>query len=152
MIEDIYNLINENKHNIEKILNYNNEELYILIDTAIISNNYFDIAKVSYMICKETIKVNNHTWYELDKCTNEWKKSTEGYIIKVMLSTEICMLFLDRAAYYQSKYTDCLDKDEKELFKIMSDRSIKISLNLKNTKYKDEIMKYLYSILNEIKK
>jgi hypothetical protein len=146
MIQDIYDKIKTNNIEVDVMSDNKTEQLYILIDKAILSNEVSDIAKIAYLVSKENIKAEDHKWYKFDKDSDIWLISSEGSAMRIALSTNVCMIFVERAHYYNCKCETSSDKEDKEFYQAMSKRCCNIALRLKNTNYKDDLMKILYSI------
>jgi len=129
--------------NIQKYNDIINNQVLPLIDIAINSNGtHYDIAKVVQGIYKGEYKaINGNIWFKYDKEKHRWIKTKEGLKLKRELSEEICKKFLDRAQYYNQKVAISNDEGEKELLNKKSSSALKIAYNLKNTSFKESIMK-----------
>ena len=129
--------------NLQKYLEIINNQVLPLIDIAITSNGtHYDVAKVVQGIYKGEYKaVSGNIWFKYDKDKHRWIKTKEGLKLKKELSEEICKKFLDRASYYNQKVALSNDEGEKELLNKKSASAMKIAFQLKNTSYKESIMK-----------
>lgn len=122
-----------------------NESVIPLIDKCIRSDGaHYDIAKVVQAIYKDEIKTVNKTlWYRYDKDKHRWKISTEGSVLRNILSEEICKAFLDRATYWNGQSFGCDSEEKKELNSERAKKCTKIALQLKNAPFKDNVMREL---------
>lgn len=116
-----------------------------LIDKCIKSDGaHYDIAKVVEAIYKNEIKTINKTlWYYYDKDKHRWRITTEGSILRIILSTEICPKFISRAQYWNSQSTHTTDEEQKDVCSDRAKKCLKIAQNLKNASFKDNIMREL---------
>jgi len=129
--------------NLQKYMEIINNQVLPLIDIAITSNGtHYDVAKVVQGIYKGEYKaISGNIWFKYDKEKHRWIKTKEGLKLKRELSEEICKKFLDRGTYYNQKVALSNDEGEKELLNKKSASAIKIAYQLKNTSYKESIMK-----------
>jgi head-tail adaptor len=81
-------------------------------------------------------------WYYYDKEKHRWRITTEGSLLRIILSKEICKKFMDRSIYWSSINNNS-SEEQKELNAEKSKKSIKIALQLKNASFKDSIMREL---------
>lgn len=130
----------------DNIIRYNeiiDDSVIPLIDKCIKSDGaHYDIAKVVQAMYKEEIKTVNKTmWYRYDKDKHRWKLSTEGSVLRNILSEDICKKFIERSMYWNSQAYGCDDESQKELHSEKAKKCIKISQQLKNAPFKDHIMK-----------
>ena len=115
-----------------------------LIDIAIGSEGaHYDVAKLVQVIYKGEYKaVNKDTWYKYDRDCHSWIKTREGLNLRRSLSEEICRKFLDRAIYYNSLSNNgSYDQSQQSSHGKKGTDATKIALKLKQTSYKDSIMK-----------
>jgi hypothetical protein len=129
--------------NLQKYMEIINNQVLPLIDIAITSNGtHYDVAKVVQGIYKGEYKaISGNIWFKYDKDKHRWVRTKEGLKLKKELSEEICKKFLDRATYYNQKVALSNDEGEKELLNRKSASAMKIAFQLKNTGYKESIMK-----------
>lgn len=112
-----------------------------LIDIAIKCNGcHYDIAKVVKEVFKDKYKIDEKkNWYKYNN-QNGWIKSNDiFYNIRNELSNEIYKKFMERSQYFNSIQYD--DDIYKILYSSKSEISLKIALKLKDTDFKDKIMK-----------
>jgi len=116
-----------------------------LIDMCVRSDGaHYDIAKVVQAIYKDEIKtVNKSQWYHYDKDKHRWKLTTEGSVLRIILSTEICHKFLERAQYWNSQGFGTADPEQKDINSERAKKCTKIAIQLKNASFKDSIMREL---------
>jgi P4 family phage/plasmid primase-like protien len=127
--------------NLTKYLEIVDEAIIPLIDICIGSDGaHYDIARVVYAQYKDEFKaVSKDIWYKYDKQKHKWVKAREGLDLRLILSRDICIKFMERGYYYNSKYTD--DPTQKTLNDERSKKCLKIAQQLKNASFKDNIMK-----------
>ncbi len=113
-----------------------------LIETAILSDGaHYDVAKVVYLIFKDKYKVmDKKTWYKYNN--NKWIKTKEEYLdLRKELSEEIFKKFIDKAYYYNNKMYLATYEGQKQIYENKAKSAFKISLRLRKSGYKDNIMK-----------
>lgn len=99
-----------------------------LIDSAINSSgSHYDVAKIVKDIYKE-----------------EYNKNK----IAIFLSEKISKVFLERAMYYNDLVMITSDEGQKELYNKKAITAANISLKLKNSSYKNNIMREYKYICN----
>lgn len=121
------------------------ESIIPLIDLCVRSDGaHYDIAKVVQAIYKDEIKTVNKTlWYHYDKEKHRWKITTEGSVLRIILSTEICKKFIERAHYFNSQGFGEESEEMKALNSERAKKCLKIAVQLKNAGFKDHIMREL---------
>jgi len=131
--------------NEEKYHSIMNDSVIPLIDLCIRSDGaHYDIAKVVQAIYKDEIKTINKTlWYHYDKDKHRWKITTEGSILRIILSTDICKKFIERAHYWNSQCYVMDDPEQKDINSEKAKKCLKIAQQLKNASFKDNIMREL---------
>jgi len=115
-----------------------------LIDLAIGSEGaHYDVAKLVQVIYKGEYKaVNKDTWYKYDKDSHRWVRTKEGLNLRKSLSEEVCGRFLERAMYYNSITSNPIyNQSQQNDYNKRGIEAQKIGLKLKQTSYKDAIMK-----------
>lgn len=130
-----------------------NNSIIPLMDICIRSEGaHYDIAKVVQAIYKDEIKTINKTlWYHYDKDKHRWKITTEGSILRITLSEEICRKFMDRSSFWNCQAYNTEDQEQKDICIERSKKCIKIALNLKNASFKTHIMKELQCLFMDEK-
>lgn len=131
--------------NIVKYRELIDDSVLPLIDMCIRSDGaHYDIAKVVQAIYKDEIKTINKTlWYRYDKDKHRWKISTEGSVLRNILSEDICRKFIERASYWNNQCYGCEDDQQKDINSEKSKKCAKIAHQLKNAPFKDNIMREL---------
>jgi P4 family phage/plasmid primase-like protien len=129
--------------NVNKYEDIINDSVAPLIDIAVRSDGaHYDIAKVVQAIYKDEVKTVNKTmWYLYNKDKHRWNISTEGAVLRNILSEKICRRFINRSHYYTSQGFANENPEQKDLFEERAKKSLKIALNLKNATFKDHIMR-----------
>jgi len=126
--------------NIVSYANVVNTSTIKLIDDAIGSDgSHFDIACVVHAIFKDEFKaISKDNWYKYDKQKHRWVRAREGLELRKMLSIDICKKFMERSNYYNEACDDCI---QKALNEEKSKKCLKIATKLKDSNFKDSIMK-----------
>ena len=129
--------------NFQKYNEIINNQVLPLIDIAITNGGtHYDVAKVVQGIYKGEYKaINGNIWYKYDKEKHKWVKTREGLKLKREFSEEICKKFSDRAMYFTQKAANTTDEGEKEIYNKKSATALKIAFQLKNTSFKENILK-----------
>ena len=148
-IEIDKSIININRNNSNILPNIINNNIISLIDLAICSEgNTYDISKVVKEIYKDEYKIINKNWYKYDINSQKWIKIIEGLNLRNSLSEDICKKFQERCIYFNNLLMNTTDEGQKELYNKKAQSALKISLKLKNSGFKDSIMKeckYLFT-------
>jgi P4 family phage/plasmid primase-like protien len=126
--------------NLSKYNNVVNTAIIKLIDEALGSDgSHFDIACVVHAIFKDEFKaLSKDNWYKYDKQKHKWVRAREGLELRKMLSMDICRKFMERSFYYNEHSDDPIQKSINEE---KSKKCLKIATQLKNSNFKDSIMK-----------
>ena len=129
--------------NIQKYNEIINNSILPLIDIAIGSEGaHYDVAKVVQAIYKGEYKaINKETWYKYDRNCHKWIKTREGLNLRKALSEDICKKFQERSIYFNNLLMNTTDEGQKELYNKKAQSSLKISLKLKTSGFKDSVMK-----------
>jgi P4 family phage/plasmid primase-like protien len=116
-----------------------------LIDLCIRSEGaHYDIAKVVEAIYKDEVKtMNKMLWYHYNKDMHRWKITTEGAVIRNILSNKICKKFIERSHYWSSNSIGNMSDEQRDLNQEKSKRCLKIAHQLKNASFKDNVMREL---------
>ena len=123
-----------------KYNNVVNTAIIKYIDDALGSDGaHFDIACVVHAIYKDEFKaITKDVWYKYDKQHHRWTKGREGLELRKLLSIDICRRFMERSNYY-NEYSD--DPIQRAINEEKSKKCLKIATQLKNSSFKDSIMK-----------
>jgi hypothetical protein len=148
-IEIDKSIININRNNSNILPNIINNNIISLIDLAICSEgNTYDIAKVVKEIYKDEYKIINKNWYKYDINSQKWIKIIEGLNLRNSLSEHIHKKFQERSIYFNNLLMNTTDEGQKNLYNKKAQSALKISLKLKNSGFKDNVMKeckYLFT-------
>ena len=138
------------KDNYEKYNLIKNESVEDLVRTSIKGDKstgpHADVANVIYHYFKTEFTCGNireNAWYYFnEKLGGKWETTEQGHVLRSKLSSDIVDLYM----YYQKKYQDELKTEDED-----SDQSInlnnritnicKVIVKLKDSSYKDKIMK-----------
>tara|TARA_B110001450_G_scaffold53985_1_gene50437 strand:+ start:14713 stop:17355 length:2643 start_codon:yes stop_codon:yes gene_type:complete len=136
-------LDNQNKY--EKIMD---ESLFPWIDKCIRSDGaHFDVAKVVQTLKKDDIRaISKVAWYYYDRERHRWRSTSEGLLLRITLSTDICTKFIERTQYWQNLHYGLEDDDQKTANTEKAKKSLKIAGQLKNAGFKDSVMKECKSL------
>jgi P4 family phage/plasmid primase-like protien len=136
-------LDNQNKY--DKIMD---ESLFPWIDKCIRSDGaHFDVAKVVQTLKKDDIRaISKVAWYYYDREKHRWKSTSEGLLLRITLSTDICNKFIERTQYWQNLHYGLDDDDQKTANTEKAKKSLKIAGQLKNAGFKDSVMKECKSL------
>ena len=135
----------DNKNFYEKTMN---ESLIPWIDRCIRSDGaHFDVAKVVQTLKKDDIRaISKIGWYYYDRDKHRWRSTSEGLLLRITLSEEICNKFMERTRYWQNLPYGIEDDDQKTANAEKAKKSLKIAGQLKNAGFKDSIMKECKSL------
>ena len=136
-------LDNPNKY--DKIMD---ESLFPWIDKCIRSDGaHFDVAKVVQTLKKDDIRaISKVAWYYYDRERHRWRSTSEGLLLRITLSTDICAKFIERTQYWQNLHYGLEDDDQKTANTEKAKKSLKIAGQLKNAGFKDSVMKECKSL------
>jgi len=131
--------------NISKYNEIIDNSIIPLIDMCIRSDGaHYDIAKVVQAIYKDEIKTVNKTlWYHYDKDKHRWRITTEGSVLRIILSTDICVKFMERSRHWNIQSFNNEDQEQKDVNIERAKKCLKIATQLKNASFKDNIMREL---------
>jgi P4 family phage/plasmid primase-like protien len=115
-----------------------------LIDQCIRSDGaHYDVAKVVQAQYKDEFKaISKDCWYKFDKLKHKWVKTREGLNLRLILSNDICKKFMERANHWNIQLYNNNNNDEQRILnEEKSKKCIAIALKLKNSSFKDSVMK-----------
>lgn len=112
-----------------------------LIDRCIGSEGaHFDVAKVVHALYKDRYRfTTKDTWYMFREDKHRWVRTREGLQLRLILSNEVCSKFMERAAYWNKEAMKT--SEGRELIEEKGKKLTSIALRLKQTGYKDSVMK-----------
>tara|TARA_B100001540_G_C15816831_1_gene648074 strand:+ start:6091 stop:8742 length:2652 start_codon:yes stop_codon:yes gene_type:complete len=127
--------------------------LFPWIDKCIRSDGaHFDVAKVVQTLKKDDIRaISKVAWYYYDKDKHRWRSTSEGLLLRITLSTDICNKFIERTQYWNSLQINIEDDDQKTANAEKAKRALKIAGQLKNAGFKDSVMKECKSLFMDEK-
>jgi P4 family phage/plasmid primase-like protien len=112
-----------------------------LIDRCIGSDGaHFDVAKVVHALYKDRYRfTSKDLWYTYKEEKHRWVRTREGLQLRIVLSNEVCSKFMERAMYWS---TEAMRLQEgRDILEDKSKKLTSIALKLKQTGYKDSLMK-----------
>lgn len=132
--------------NIKKYEEIINESLFPWIDKCIRSEGaHYDVAKVVQTLKKDDIRaISKIAWYYYDRDKHKWRSTSEGLLLRIILSEDICKKFIERTQYWNTLQNE--DELQVEANKIKAKMSLKIASQLKNAGFKDSVMKECKSL------
>lgn len=112
-----------------------------LIDRCIGTDGaHFDVAKVVHALYKDRYRfTTKDIWYMFREDKHRWVRTREGLQLRLVLSNEVCSKFLDRAAYWNKEAMRA--QENRDIIEDRSKKLTSIALRLKQTGYKDSLMK-----------
>ena len=139
---------NDNRSQYEIIIN---DSIIELIDRCT-SGAHYDIAMVIYTLYKDLFRASSKdNWYMFSKEKHRWERSREGFKLRNILSNDVCGRFMKRSSYWANES----GKGDNTVYRDMChERSKKlndVSCKLKNSGFKDSIMKECRSLFSDDK-
>lgn len=112
-----------------------------LIDRCIGSDGaHFDVAKVVHALYKDRYRFNcKDVWYVFREDKHRWVRTREGLQLRIVLSNEVCMKFMERSMYWNAQGMQ--NQDGRDVMEDKSKKVNTIALRLKNAGFKDSVMK-----------
>jgi P4 family phage/plasmid primase-like protien len=131
---------------------------YLEIFTTDINNclssggSHASVSKITKLILKDTIVYDesNKSWFYCN-IKNVWIKSNTPFIYKGLLKSIFHKFFLIVSQYYNNLILNMKDEGMKELYNNKSSTAFKISLNLQNASYLENIVKIAVIDFNKSK-
>ena len=135
----------DNRNKYDEIVN---EALFPWIDKCIRSDGaHYDVAKVVQTLKKDDIRaISKVVWYYYDRDKHRWKSTSEGLLLRIILSEDICKKFMERTQYWNNFQSPSNDELLAEANKEKAKKSLKIASQLKNSGFKDCVMKECKSL------
>ena len=110
------------------------------------SGSHADVANVIYHYYKEEFvcdEIKNNSWYYFNKLNGgKWEETEAGHILRTKLSGEIVDLYNYYGGIYKDKAKEM--SDDEDASKLQDDKHtkcLKIQIQLKDSGYKDKVMK-----------
>lgn len=112
-----------------------------LIDRCIGSDGaHFDVAKVVHALYKDRYRfTSKDIWYMFKEEKHRWVRTREGLQLRLVLSNEVCSKFMDRALYWNTQANRV--QENRDIIEEKAKKLTSIALRLKQTGYKDSLMK-----------
>lgn len=122
-----------------------------LIDRCIGSEGaHYDVAKVVHALYKDRYRfTSKDMWYMYKDEKHRWVRTREGLQLRNVLSNEVCSKFMERSVYWNTQGMQMGEGRD-----IMEDKSKKltaIALKLKNSGFKDSVMKECKALFTDEK-
>ena len=129
------------------------ESIIDLIDKCISSGGaHYDVAKVIHCMYKDHFRASSKdTWYMYSKNEHRWTRSRDGMKLRRILSEDVCHKFIQRSIHWSSKSMNEQDKVLKDIYNVKNKVLNEICLRLKNSGYKDSVMKECKSLFTDEK-
>lgn len=130
---------NDNPQKYQEILNNNVNEL---VNKCIASDGaHTDVAHVVHEMYKDDYRFTvKDTWYVYDRHRHRWVRSREGLRLRLVLSGEVCSKFMERAMFWSGEACK-FNTETRDLYETKAKTLTAISLRLKQSGYKDSVMK-----------
>ena len=112
-----------------------------LIDRCIGTDGaHFDVARVVQALYKDRYRfTTKDLWYMFREDKHRWVRTREGLQLRLVLSNEVCSKFMMRATYWSEQALKV--GEGREIMESKSKTLASIALKLKQTGYKDSLMK-----------
>jgi P4 family phage/plasmid primase-like protien len=127
--------------NPEEYSNIVRSNLYSLIIKSL-SMSHYDVSCVVYNMFRYQFVcagIRNRIWYEFKN--HRWYECDSGYSLRIKISTDVWREYAAASSNLQSKAIASSDEQEQEKFQEQSKKLLDLSMKLKNTTYKENIMK-----------
>ena len=124
-----------------------------LVDKCIGTDGaHYDVAKVVFAMYKDKYRfTTKDTWYMYREDMHRWVRTREGLKLRLILSNEVCLKFMERAAHWLNESIRNQDLEMRERFGERNKKLLNISTRLKQAGYKDSIMKECKSLFTDEK-
>lgn len=106
------------------------------------NETHYDIASVIYYIYKYDyvcVSIKHNLWYEFRN--HRWVNCDSGFSLRAKISTNICREYMNHAAIWSQKGSNDDDESEQQRCAEIAKKLNSIALKLKQTAFKDNIMK-----------
>lgn len=128
-----------------------NDSIIELIDRCT-SGAHYDVAVVIYALYKDLFRASSKdNWYMFSKEKHRWERSREGFKLRNILSNEVCIRFMNRSAYWSSESGRGDNSVYRDMCHERSKKLNDVSSKLKNSGFKDSIMKECRSLFTDEK-
>jgi P4 family phage/plasmid primase-like protien len=128
------------KDNPQQYYHIIHENVLTLIDKCAGSKGApYDVAEVVYSLYKDSFRhTTKDIWYTYKPDKHRWVRTTQGIILRNILSTKVSQKFMERANYWNMSLVGAERNPDAE---VKSATLKKIVLDLKRTAYKSNVMK-----------
>jgi len=136
------------KDNPEEYERIKKESLKDFVDKSLIGEKtcgtHADVANVIYNFYKDLyvccgLKDNN--WYYFNELSGKWKQTEQGHVLRSRLSADIIDLYQHYSNFYKDKRGDDPLSEVYQIYDTKHTNSMKVMIKLKDSTYKDKIMK-----------
>ena len=103
-----------------------------------------DVANVVFNYYKDLYvcsSLKENLWYFFNEITGRWKETEHGHELRIKLSDDIIGLYLHWSSYYIKKKDECEDEQMRDVLDMYHTNCLKVIIKLKDSNYKDKIMK-----------
>lgn len=110
----------------------------------------FDLANIMYQMCKDQyvcVSVKNNMWYEYKK--NKWQRIDSGNSLRLKISRELFHVYMRKSEAYLNSSQSSNDESEAAKLKLKSYKLTDISIMLKTTSWKNNIMREAKEIFHD---
>ena len=139
--------------NIEQYNKILDESIISLIDKCLDTQGaHYDVAKVIHAMYKDQFRASSKdTWYMYSKEKHRWVRTKDGLKLRIILSNEVCNKFMYRALYWSNETMKITDHVQRDIYNAKTKTLNEICVKLKNSGYKDSIMKECKALFTDEK-
>jgi P4 family phage/plasmid primase-like protien len=110
------------------------------IDKAINNQTNYDVAYVLFKLRENDFVYSDNEWYMYKN--HKWNRELNGTALRQLISTDLCKLFAQKISDNNVLYSSSnITEEEKEEIKLKNKTIVSLTLKLKTTSYKDNLMK-----------
>lgn len=122
-----------------------------LIDRCIGSDGaHYDVARVVHALYKDRYRfTSKDMWYVYKDEKHRWVRTREGLQLRNVLSNEVCMKFMERSMYWNTQGMQL--QEGRDIMEEKSKKVNTIALRLKNSGFKDSVMKECKALFTDEK-
>jgi P4 family phage/plasmid primase-like protien len=124
------------------------ESLQKLVDNSLKGEKtcgaHTDVANVAFNYYKELFVcsgLKDNAWFYFNEITGRWQETEQGIILRRRLSADIIDIYQHYSNYYKDKRGDDPDSETYEINDRKHTNCMKVMIKLKDSSYKDKIMK-----------
>lgn len=139
------------QENCEKYDAIRNENIDYMIEQTITCCTEWDIANILYQYYKDLFRcgsIKKKTWYYFKR--HRWVENDSGNKLRYNISNTLSRLYTDKSNHYGNQSTNPnLTAEQSDILKTKSGTLASIAMNLKQTQYKQNVMREVIEIFYE---